>query len=516
MTQSSPKLRELTLTLTDQCNLRCAYCYVPAGRDNRMKPDVIDAAVGLFADHADATADLTLSFFGGEPFLAREGMVRAIDGARAKLGASRTLRVATPTNGLLLDNETLSFCRDNVVTIAVSLDGVTKSAERCDAAGRGRSEELQRIVPKVLSEKWDRPVIARMTVTPSNVADLARNVRALTRMGFSKIIFLPDVEQSWSDDGIEQWRIEHERIGTWLVGAYGAGVRVPDLPVWRSIEKRLLFGKPKSACGAGERLAAVTTDGRLVPCYRFVFEEGDDHVLGDVGEGFTRVDVAARFAGLDPRALRPEDGACDTCAAHDGCTHFCPAQGWLALRDPLGVPAITCRLMRVQVEVIRRFAAVARGRKRPVGRPQWAAAAMVAAMAAFGVSACGGDVETGDKSGINNNDAGADGNAYDSEGPGVCPVQADASEDQYGPGQCPVQLDASEDQYGPGQCPVQLDASEDQVGPGQCPVQLDASDDQYGPGICPVQVDSGEDVMGPGLCPYVPDAADDGWTPGIC
>jgi uncharacterized protein len=503
MTQPSPRLRELTLTMTDQCNLRCSYCYVSKGNHGPMKPEVVDAAVALFAKHADDHGNLTLSFFGGEPFLDRPGMAHAIRAARTAVGDRRALRLATPTNGLLLDEETLSFCKTEGIRLAMSIDGVTATASRCDASGRDCGEALQRAVSRVLSTEWEHPVLARMTVTPANVADLANNVRALTRMGFRKIIYLPDVEQSWSDEAIARWGAEHERIGTWLVGAWGAGVRVPVLPTWRSIEKRLLFRTPKRACGAGERLAAVTTDGRLVPCYRFAFEQGEDHVLGNVHDGFTRDSSLARFAGLDAGGLHPQEGSCETCDARDGCTHFCAAQGWLALRDPLGVPALTCKLMRAQVAVIRTFAAVERGRKGPMRRPPWAAAAMLAAMAAFGVSACGGDVETGD-------------NAADSEGPGVCPMEIDASDDQFGPGQCPVQIDASDDQFGPGQCPVQVDASDDQYGPGQCPVQVDASHDQYGPGECPVLVDAGEDAMGPGLCPYPTDAAEEDLPPGLC
>jgi uncharacterized protein len=514
MIRSLPPLREVTLTLTARCNLRCSYCYVPAGQEQSMSDDVIDAAVELFARHADGTGELTLSFFGGEPFLQPESMERAVARARERFGP-RMPRVVTPTNGLAVDGRARSLCRRNGIKLALSIDGVSSSTARPYADGRDSTSALRSRIPRILADSAERPVSARMTVTPQNVAELGRNIRAVARMGFRKIFYLPDVEQDWDEDALRRWRVAHEQIGTWLVGAHGAGVTVPDLPPWRGIEARLLLGRPKRACGAGERLVAVTTDGRLVPCYRFAFERGESHVLGTVREGFTRPDVAERFANLDPSTLHPQDGDCANCEAAEGCTHVCPAQGWLACGDPLAVPTVTCRLMRVQVDVIRQFVALARRPRRTARRPRWAAAAMVTAMAAFGVSACGGSVEAGEAN-AGSDDGGADATDFDVEGPGVCPVQVDASDDQVGPGQCPVQLDASDDQYAPGVCPVQVDASDDHYGPGQCPVQMDASDDQYGPGVCPVQVDGGEDAMGPGLCPYIPDASDDGMTPGIC
>ena len=80
-------------------------------------------------------------------------------------------------------------------------------------------------------------------------------------------------------------------------------------------------------------LAAVSTDGGIYPCYRLVFSDDPGCRLGDVEHGFTNEAAIARFAGFDPRAMRPEEGDCDTCASRDGCTHACPALGWATLSD---------------------------------------------------------------------------------------------------------------------------------------------------------------------------------------
>jgi len=64
-----------TLILTEACNLRCPYCYVPkTGR--RMTEETALRAVDFLLDRAPPPSRLSLSSFGGEPFLAQDRMLR--------------------------------------------------------------------------------------------------------------------------------------------------------------------------------------------------------------------------------------------------------------------------------------------------------------------------------------------------------------------------------------------------------------------------------------------------------
>jgi sulfatase maturation enzyme AslB (radical SAM superfamily) len=77
-----PGLRSMTLTVTERCNLRCTYCYMPVTRGRAMDASVADAAVDLLAEHAAADGTVTLAFFGGEPFLAQDTVRRAAERAK--------------------------------------------------------------------------------------------------------------------------------------------------------------------------------------------------------------------------------------------------------------------------------------------------------------------------------------------------------------------------------------------------------------------------------------------------
>ncbi len=415
-----------------------------------MTSEVADAAVDLLLDKA-AGDRVSLFFFGGEPLLEQKLMQRATE--RAQAAEELEVEVGVTTNGVLLAGQALEQCRAAEMRIALSADGDAGPAERVSAGGVDSTAQLQERLPDILSLEPDCPITARMTVTPANVSHLADNVQALARAGLRRIVFLPAYELDWTDEAVALWAREHRRIGTWLRGMTGAGQRPPSLPGWQGIEARLAGGKPRRACGAGTRAAAVSTEGEIYPCYRFVFaEDAADYRLGDVSTGLSNDRALALMQSLQPQHLKPEEGDCASCPSRDGCTFFCPALGHLMLRDPLGVPAAVCGLMRAQVEAIRPTAAVRRPRGAgPVPRGAWVtAAAFTGAMVALGAASCSSDVTTSDDD-------------DDTQG-GLCPVQIDGGQGGAGGepvgGLCPVEIDAGIGGAGGegGLCPIEFDA----------------------------------------------------------
>ena len=491
---SLPRLRSLTLTLTERCTLRCTYCHTPSDRGRVMSDDVIDASVDLLARHADGP-DVVLSFYGGEPFLALGGVRRAVDRGHAALG--HRLRVLAPTNGLAIRDQALAFCREAGVKLAISIDGDT--AERCFPDGRPSTPALLERLPDMFAAAGEGGLrlLARMTVTPANVGSLASNVRMLARLGFRRIIPQAAFEENWDDDAVAAWGREHRRIETWLAGARSVGLAVPDLPGLRAIEDRLARGAPRRSCGAGDRVAAVSTDGGLYPCYRLVFSDDPDCRLGDVEHGFTNDAAVARFHGFNPSAMRPEEGECGSCPSRDGCTHACPALGWTELGDVAAVPAVACRLMRAQVEAVRSFAP-RRGQRR-IATALVAAAMTGTAMAA---AACASTVETASGGGTSVI-AEPDASYSDASGGGIC-----KSDDAGGGGICPVWFDsgvADDSGGGGGLCDTLPDAS---GGGGICPnAEPDAGGGPTpdagggGGGICPTpKADADAGNGGGGIC----------------
>ena len=415
MPETTRRLRGMVMTLTERCNLRCDYCYVPVERGRSMRPETAAQAADWFVANAAADGELTLSFFGGEPFLASAELRQATSRVRAGL-PGRTLRVTVPTNAMALSPSRvgsqpalpaadhrgrawepfqgshisdLAWCRQEGIELAISIDGEAGTPGRSYAAGGNCAGDLVAALPQVLPELQPSLVLARMTVTPASIGSLCANIRALARMGFCRVVYLPDYDARWDEHALALWRREHQRVATWLVGAKGAGKQVPDLPAWRAIEARLLHKAPRRRCGAGVSGVTVAPDGAIFPCYRFPYvASAEAWQLGDVRRGINQPDKVSQLDLLDANHLRPERGDCASCPAADGCTHFCPALGFVARGDIAAVPEVACRLMQAQVESVRELCAQrAQSSRRPSAvRPLAAAAVMAAAIT--GVASC--------------------------------------------------------------------------------------------------------------------------------
>jgi len=381
------RLRGMILTLTERCNLRCDYCYVPVERGQTMSRETAERAVDLLAANAAAEGELNLSFFGGEPFLAGTEMRLSVERVRARL-PGRVLRVVTPTNGLALSAEDLAWSRREGIELAVSIDGPAEAGERRHCDGRTCGSEIASVLPEILRRLPPGSVVARMTVTTANVASLCANVRALARLGLERIVYQPDYLGGWDDVSLAVWRREHQRLATWMIGARAAGRKLPDLPAWRAIAARLVRKRPRQRCGAGIDQVTVAPNGDIYPCFRFPFAaRAETWRLGDVRSGLVESARLQQLRALDCDRLRPERGACADCPARDGCTHYCPALGFLAAGDIAHVPDVACRLMQAEVASVRDLVAASRSTAKPAS-PGWAAAALLAA-AISGVAGCG-------------------------------------------------------------------------------------------------------------------------------
>jgi cyclic pyranopterin phosphate synthase len=112
-------LRNLRLSVTDRCNLRCAYCmpeeeYVWLPREDILTFEEAAHLVDVFADLGVDKVRLT----GGEPLL-RNGLERLV----ALLAANPRLRdLAITTNGILLAERAAALRAAGLHRVTVSLD----------------------------------------------------------------------------------------------------------------------------------------------------------------------------------------------------------------------------------------------------------------------------------------------------------------------------------------------------------------------------------------------------------
>src|ERR1700691_873143 len=111
---------DLRVSLTDRCNLRCAYCMPPEGLDWLPKPEVLtgDEIVRLITIGVEALGIREVRFTGGEPLLRRD----LADIVAATAALEPRPDISLTTNGIGLDRRAAALKAAGLDRINVSLD----------------------------------------------------------------------------------------------------------------------------------------------------------------------------------------------------------------------------------------------------------------------------------------------------------------------------------------------------------------------------------------------------------
>ena len=129
-------IRDLRISLTDRCNLRCTYCmpktifgpdYDFLKKDQWLRFSELDALVACFVRLGVRKIRLT----GGEPLL-RPGLTKYIEGLQQ---FSEIDDIALTTNGLRLAERIPELCAAGLSRVTVSLDALDAAQWRDQRTG---------------------------------------------------------------------------------------------------------------------------------------------------------------------------------------------------------------------------------------------------------------------------------------------------------------------------------------------------------------------------------------------
>jgi cyclic pyranopterin phosphate synthase len=126
-------LRDLRISVTDRCNLRCTYC-MPRdvfGKDFVFMPRAELLSFEEIKRVADVFVRLgvhKLRLSGGEPLL-RHGVERLVESlAQLKTPDGKAIEIAMTTNGVLLARKARALKDAGLTRLTVSLDGLSESS----------------------------------------------------------------------------------------------------------------------------------------------------------------------------------------------------------------------------------------------------------------------------------------------------------------------------------------------------------------------------------------------------
>lgn len=164
--------QRLILMPTEQCNLRCTYCYEDF-EHRRMERTVVEGLKRYISRRVPELDALRIDWFGGEPLLARE-IVEEIQGHARREAEAHGVHLwgAMTTNAVLLDPETFRrLVALGITRYQISLDGpqALHDRKRVTGGGKGTYATIRGHLEGFRQLEEDFEVMLRVHVDRSNL-----------------------------------------------------------------------------------------------------------------------------------------------------------------------------------------------------------------------------------------------------------------------------------------------------------------------------------------------------------
>lgn len=347
-------LTELELFLTENCNLRCEYCFVKEMRANSISLEIAKAAINFLVFYSGQKKDLNITFFGGEPLLEIEKIIDLINYCDTIEIESKSKKFnhAMTTNGTLLTEDILKRIQGRLL-ILLSIDGdeETHDKYRKNINGKG---SFQSVISKLeLIKKYQPWLGTRMTILPETVHKLFHNVKYLYKLGINQFILGVAPDSEWDEKALDIYEKELLRIGKYYfeMKAKGENIRIEFFEKKESD----ISGKTEMwGCRAGRQTISVNTKGDIYPCSKFLgYEEYEcpEIRMGNIFEGITNINFRKKMTEMTSDSYLQ----CMSCTEIDSCLGGCPAVSYYENRNIYNPCSAECELTKVQNRVLRKF-----------------------------------------------------------------------------------------------------------------------------------------------------------------
>lgn len=267
------------LHVTNDCNLRCPYCYVD------KSPEGMSESTGYAAVDAVIRSALTngfpavkLKYAGGEASLNHRLLVRMHARARS-LAAQHGLQLYATllSNGLMIPRSLVETLQDERIRVMISLDGVGDVHDqlRLTTAGRPTFRLVERTIDQLITQRH-APHLS-ITITGRNSGGVADAVRfALERDLTFSLNFFRDSDLTAAFPDL---RYEEQAMISGLMSAFA--VIEEFLPRWSVLgsvlDRGQLLQPRQRSCGVGQDYVVIDQRGRVAKCHMEI-----ERTLGDV------------------------------------------------------------------------------------------------------------------------------------------------------------------------------------------------------------------------------------------
>ncbi|MDI6784741.1 MAG: radical SAM protein, partial [bacterium] len=321
-------VHSIDLDLTEDCCLRCTYCYKGDKLPKQMNLDIALRAIDWFIEASlDFKDELSVSFMGGEPLLRFDLIKELVPyGKRRARQFGKRMHFGCTTNMVLVNEEIIEFWKKWGMGFHTSIDGISEvqDTHRCFPNGQGSSAIIEKNVPLILN--YRPSVAARATFCPDTVQHLYESALYFEKLGYRNIVFSPATNMEWNEEHFSILEDQLEKLSDFYLEKFRTGIEFSIHPLDNALRAIATPFRRKPHCGAGRGLVLIDTEGNIWPCHRWNGYDTDKQwILGSIWGGF---DDELRQAFLDFNCHYDVNADCEHCLAVNMCGAGCVAENW--------------------------------------------------------------------------------------------------------------------------------------------------------------------------------------------
>lgn len=323
---NSRKIRRITLHVSNDCNLRCKYCYAEGGNYNQnrklMSFDTAEKFINFCTTNFDDIEQII--FFGGEPLLnlpVMEFICNQFKFLYEEKESPLRPYFGMITNGTLYSEKALEFIKKHISIITVSIDGPKdiNDKNRIFKDGKGSYQKAAKFI-HALTGIDNLVVQYESTYTASHI-----------EKGYSHLDIIRSLHKEFGINGFisDDFNSDSNNLTNELKSLnYDNLISTDfvDLPesFWLILHA-IIYKERRKICEISKDVIAVNTEGDIYPCH--ILNGKSNFCLGNIATEniFNNPSIYQFFPHTIPFK---ENTKCSNCWARNLCS-ICPLKGFL-------------------------------------------------------------------------------------------------------------------------------------------------------------------------------------------
>ncbi|MGW8959351.1 radical SAM protein [Paenibacillus sp. NPDC055715] len=334
-----------TYWVTEDCNLRCKYCYVnkaPKTMNQETATKAIEYTEKILAANPEKHKDkIHIGLHGGEPLLNYPIVHYLIEELKSRLSGNVVFSMTT--NGTTHSKDRLDYVA-NQVELTVSVDGKQESHDinRVYKSGHGSYTHVMKTINYLNNKKQFYRL--RMTVTANNVMHFADNYIDLYEKGCPLVTFAIDEnDPHWNKELMHIYQQNLNKVFSYLVEK---DFRQSQYHLYNFKNEHF---RPRGACDGCLTNFHFSSTGEIYPCIYAVGHE--EFSLGDI------------FTGLNDHKLtnlheinQHEEGTCTRCAMFNNCrSKMCKIINKIQTENYYNASPVFCTAQKIHYATVKKF-----------------------------------------------------------------------------------------------------------------------------------------------------------------